>query len=186
MLKLSKYPPRGFTLIELLVVVLIIGILAAIAIPQYRRTVEKSRASEVITLINAISKSIDSYYLVNNDYPKKFADLDIDLSWTGKVPFYTGNMSDFISNDKWSIGIEGNNSCCYSILAIRLSGYYKGGGFILAKKQSAGFEHLYPLSCAEWLTGDIVFEQEAGEYCFNIMGSQEIMQDSEWARFYRL
>ncbi|ACC98830.1 PilE-like protein [Elusimicrobium minutum Pei191] len=70
---------KGFTLIELLVVVLIIGILAAIALPQYTKTVEKSRAAEALLNLKAISDAANRFYLMNNTYN------GIDISATGNL-----------------------------------------------------------------------------------------------------
>lgn len=56
---------KAFTLIELLVVVLIIGILSAIALPQYTRTIEKARLAEAMQTMAALQRAIDIYILEN-------------------------------------------------------------------------------------------------------------------------
>ncbi len=70
---------KGFTLIELLVVVLIIGILASVALPQYRKAVLKARAAEGITLIHSIEKAEDVYFMANGQYTTDLEALDLNL-----------------------------------------------------------------------------------------------------------
>ena len=74
-----KKRQTGFTLIELLVVVLIIGILAAIALPQYQLAVQKARVTQKIISANAIITAAQSYYLANNAWPASLDDLDIEI-----------------------------------------------------------------------------------------------------------
>ncbi len=78
---------KAFTLIELLVVVLIIGILSAIALPQYTQAVEKSRAAEALTNIGSFKRAVDIWKLANPDVccrgftgdGEGFGELDIDI-----------------------------------------------------------------------------------------------------------
>ena len=70
---------KGFTLLELLVVVLIIGTLAAIALPQYQMAVDKTKFSTYQTWVKSINDAYKRYILVHNDAPTDIEQIDLDL-----------------------------------------------------------------------------------------------------------
>lgn len=131
---------KGFTLIELLVVVLIIGILASVALPQYTKAVEKSRIAEAKILLKSLSDAADLYYLANGEDTWKLEDLDIEIPGTyrdvgGRTHVSTKNF-EFYGDELVRNGSRGNaldwyadrinGNTAYSVRFVGPS--YDGGG----------------------------------------------------------
>ena len=98
---LSAGKNAGFTLIELLVVVLIIGILAAVALPQYEKAVEKSRATQAFTYLDAWVKAQELYKLANGSY-KSGSPKDVMEAMGITPPSYDRELWNFSYTTLWS------------------------------------------------------------------------------------
>ena len=94
---------KAFTLIELLVVVLIIGILAAIALPQYEKSVMKTKFAKVITYSNIVAQAEEEYYLINGKYACRPMDLTLD------IPYKTITSGTFTFEDGYTVMLNSPN-----------------------------------------------------------------------------
>ena len=166
---------KGFTLIELLVVVLIIGVLAAIALPKYQKAVEKSKATQALSIMKSFAQAIRAYYLANGKIPKSFDVLDVSLvGWTGHTRWDQNNANTpTISNGDWSLQLYENSSGNLNLYCGRISGKYRGGGFYVPAVNIIGSStrDSNKIYCVEKRSKGITLKGDPGDYCVKLFNA---------------
>ena len=124
----------GFTLIELLVVVLIIGILAAMALPNYQRAVEISRVGAAISYSRAFRDSMDRYFMAHGKFASRPEQLDIGLNECPK--YFRCNYSYMVTDGKFELWRQ-NGPFNYAVTTrSNVSPDYQGAMYCAAERSN--------------------------------------------------
>lgn len=180
---------RGFTLIELLVVVLIIGILASVALPQYTKAVLKSRSAKYLATIKTIYEAQQTYYMANGSYANAYEDLDIVPSLPNKptsayCAMYISSTDASRADNDFVITLNNNANADIStfVAGAFIRGEYACGGFKIPLRNFAGGLSAGSLYCYEHTNN---FKKEAGSFCQKLYGATYV---NTWqsCRFYKM
>ena len=180
---------KGFTLIELLVVVLIIGILAAIALPMYQRAVEKSKVSQLKILVKNVAQAQERYFMTNGSYANDFASLDIVLGAVSNPS--ESSLGPNVSSadavrryDNFEIVLNNNSGGLFKcVLGSTNIGKYKGGYISYCFELDTTDVPLRQILCLED-SRPAVFTATAGDFCIKTVGFKTLRTTIYNVRMY--
>ena len=135
----------GFSLIETLMVVLIVGILTAVALPQYQRAVEKSRYATARRTAATLARGMDAYYETYKKYTAVMDNLDVSVNYKSATTGCTEESETctyYLSDGGYcTFRIDGRIYCYtkgdtffYAIFLPQFSGGNRGKTFCFAQK----------------------------------------------------
>ncbi len=141
---------KAFTLIELLVVVLIIGILAAVAVPQYQKAVYKAQGREVLQFIDTLDKALNVYYLQHDTYSGLNENTtDIELPELKHFILNSGSGLDIGTGNSYTFVIK-NETEDVNIHAFVDNSPWHGSWICSTKVNNNGLAHKPTRTCADY------------------------------------
>ena len=127
---------KGFTLLEMMVVVLMVGILASVALPQYRKAINKSKMAEAIATEKAIFDAVNMYSLTYRQCPTNLSELDAKVNATGKYWTYglvhlpAGNTEENLRNRNCGVQVSTLEDTGFTMSAVHYMVHNPSAGVV--------------------------------------------------------
>ena len=162
---------KGFTLLELLVVVMIVGILAAVALPKYQKAIERARVTKALVWLKALAEAQEAHYITNGSYATTWDVFSIDLpkDFVPGGSYYTYETTANRTDGKWVAHFSTEPQIKGAISIGHPQGQtYQGAGFIYFPKHGNRIIGNGEIACQELISYGPQFKKSPHDFCVKI------------------